>query len=150
MSAEPAAGTFGALSILPGALATIERHGEDAFPHECCGALLISEGAIIEAHPLANTTEGEAARRFLVGPDAYREAEAWARGRGGTLGGFYHSHPNHPARPSQHDLDHAWPNFVYVIVSVMSGTARDITCWRLREDRSAFEQGDLKSWRTES
>jgi proteasome lid subunit RPN8/RPN11 len=150
MSAEPAAGTFGALSILPGAPAPIERHSVDAFPHECCGPLLISEGAIIEAHPLANTTEGEAARRFLVGPDAYREAEAWARGRGGTLGGFYHSHPNHPARPSQHDLDHAWPNFVYVIVSVMAGTARDITCWRLREDRSAFEQGDLKSWRTES
>ena len=62
---------------------------------------------------------------------------------GAELLGFYHSHPDHPARPSQYDLDHAWPFFSYVIVSVRGGTAEDMTSWRLREDRSAFDQESL-------
>jgi proteasome lid subunit RPN8/RPN11 len=61
----------------------------------------------------------------------------------GELLGFYHSHPDHPARPSQFDLDHAWPNFAYVIVSVMSGSATDMTVWFLKEDRSSFDEGEL-------
>ena len=78
-----------------------------------------------------------------IGPSDYRQAEARASERRGTLAGFYHSHPDHPARPSQHDLEHAWPNLIYVIVSVNAGSAGDITAWRLRDDRSAFDQGDL-------
>ena len=62
---------------------------------------------------------------------------------GGDLLGFYHSHPDHPARPSQYDLDHAWPFFSYIIVSVQKGEPQDMTSWRLREDRSAFDQEDL-------
>ena len=54
--------------------------------------------------------------------------------------GFYHSHPDHPARPSQYDLDHAWPVFAYVIVSVEGGMPGALTSWRLREDRSAFDE----------
>jgi len=151
MSGETAtAGAGEALTISEDALDIIRRHGAETYPHECCGALLESNGVIVEAFNLANTTDGPAARRFLVGPNEYRRAEAWARERGGTLAGFYHSHPDHPARPSPTDLENAWPNFVYVIVSVVDGTPRDVTCWRLREDRSAFDQGDLRTWRTES
>jgi proteasome lid subunit RPN8/RPN11 len=62
---------------------------------------------------------------------------------GGELLGFYHSHPDHPARPSQYDLDHAWPTFAYIIVSVASGSAREMTVWWLKEDRSSFEEGTL-------
>ena len=138
------------LTISEDALDSIRRHGAETYPHECCGALLESNGVIVEAFNLDNTTDGPAARRFLVGPNEYRRAEARARERGGRLAGFYHSHPDHPARPSQTDLENAWPNFVYVIVSVVDGTPRDVTCWRLREDRSAFDQGDLRTWRTES
>ena len=105
---------------------------------------------IVATFALPNTTEGPAARRFLVGPDEYRRAEGWAREQRGALAGFYHSHPDHPARPSQTDLDNAWPNFVYVIVSVAGGTPRDTTCWRLREDRSGFDQGEMRTWPTES
>ena len=57
--------------------------------------------------------------------------------------GFYHSHPDHPAIPSQFDLDHAWPNFAYVIVSVAAGAAADMTVWWLKDDRTTFEKGDL-------
>lgn len=58
-----------------------------------------------------------AARRFTIGPQGYKLAEQRARARRGTLAGFYHSHPDEAARPSQYDLDHAWPNLAYVIIS---------------------------------
>ena len=93
---------------------------------------------------LPNTTEEGPRRRFLVRPSDYREAERRATELGAELLGFYHSHPDHPARPSQYDLDHAWPTFAYVIVSVASGAARDITVWWLKEDRSTFEEGTFE------
>ena len=68
--------------------------------------------------------------------------KAGARELGGELLGFYHSHPDHPARPSQFDLDHAWPTFAYVIVAVAPGAAGDMTVWFLKDDRSSFEEGD--------
>jgi proteasome lid subunit RPN8/RPN11 len=99
-------------------------------------------------------------RRFLVRPDDYRVAEKRAREAGLDLLGFYHSHPDHPARPSQYDLDHAWPFFSYVIVSVMAGKDALLTSWQLKEDRSAFDEERLeitnnkqritKTWRPRS
>jgi len=90
--------------------AAIRRHGEETYPHECCGALIGSGATIAAAVALPNTTEEGPRRRFLVRPSDYRMAEQQASERGGELLGFYHSHPDHPARPSQYDLDHAWPN----------------------------------------
>lgn len=127
----------------------IARHGAETYPHECCGALIEIDGEIVAAWPLPNTTAEGARRRFLVSPSDYRAAEGRADAIGGTLAGFYHSHPDHPARPSQHDLDHAWPNLNYVIISVADGVPGAITCWRLRDDRSSFEQKDLQ-WPTKS
>jgi proteasome lid subunit RPN8/RPN11 len=121
----------------------IRLHGEETFPHECCGALVGREGRAGASVPLPNTTEEGPRRRFLVRPSDYREAEQRAAEMGGELLGFYHSHPDHPARPSQYDLDHAWPTFAYVIVSVVAGAAADMTVWYLKDDRSSFEEGRL-------
>ena len=71
-------------------------------------------------------------------------AESRASALDGELLGFYHSHPDHPARPSQYDLDHAWPNFAYIIVAVASGQAEAMTVWFLKDDRSSFEEGELQ------
>ena len=128
------------VKLAPAARHAIETHGVETYPHECCGALYGTEdGVIVEALPLANTTEEGPRRRFLVRPSDYKAAEAHARGADRALLGFYHSHPDHPARPSQHDLDHAWPNFVYVIASVLERRVDATTAWRLREDRSQFD-----------
>jgi proteasome lid subunit RPN8/RPN11 len=121
----------------------IRLHGQETFPHECCGALVGTADNVISTVPLPNTTEEGPRRRFLVRPSDYRMAETRASELGGELLGFYHSHPDHPARPSQFDLDHAWPTFAYVIVSVMAGAARDMTVWFLKEDRSSFDEGTL-------
>jgi proteasome lid subunit RPN8/RPN11 len=121
----------------------IRRHGEETYPHECCGALVGRAGAVTATVPLPNTTEEGPRRRFLVRASDYRLAEQRASAAGAELLGFYHSHPDHPARPSQYDLDHAWPTFAYVIVSVASGVARDVTVWFLKDDRSTFVEGSL-------
>lgn len=128
------------LQLTPAVDAAIRAHGRETFPHECCGAMLGRDGAVHEAHPLPNTTEEGPRRRFLVRPDDYRAAEKRARETGLDLLGFYHSHPDHPARPSQYDLDHAWPSFSYVIVSVMAGDDKLLTSWLLKADRSAFDE----------
>ena len=120
--------------------AEIRRHGTETYPNECCGALIASGEAIVEAFPLPNTTAEGPRRRFLIGPNDYRLAEQRARERGGTLAGFYHSHPDHPARPSETDLAQAWPNLTYIIVAVREGRPEDLRFWRLREDRSGFEE----------
>jgi cysteine synthase B len=127
---------------LPGDAADrIRRHGEAAYPDECCGALLGTPGGrILEAFALGNTTGGERRRRFLIGPDDYRQAESRAADLGLDLVGFYHSHPDHPAVPSAFDLDHAWPNMTYAIVSVGAGRSDELRAWRLRPDRSAFRE----------
>ena len=131
------------LALEAGVAAVIRRHGEETYPHECCGALVGRDGRAAATVALPNTTEEGPRRRFLVRPSDYRLAEQRAGELGGELLGFYHSHPDHPARPSQYDLDHAWPTFAYVIVAVAAGAATEMTVWFLKEDRTIFEKGEL-------
>jgi len=132
-----------ALKLTDGVDAAIRAHGREAYPHECCGALIGRDGVVTSTVALPNVTDEGPRRRFRVSDQDYLAAEKQARTLGGDLLGFYHSHPDHPARPSQYDLDHAWPNFAYIIVAVAEGAARDMTVWFLKEDRTSFDEGDL-------
>jgi proteasome lid subunit RPN8/RPN11 len=143
------------VTLSQAAVGAIRDHGRDAYPHECCGALLGRDGLVAESFALPNTTHEGPRRRFLVRAADYRAADSRATHLGCDLLGFYHSHPDHPAEPSTYDLNHAWPTFSYVIVSVQHGEPRDLRSWRLREDRSAFEEeqvliGDRRSPTAES
>jgi proteasome lid subunit RPN8/RPN11 len=131
------------LTIPSGVDAAIRIHGQETYPHECCGALVGRDGFVTSVVALPNTTDEGPRRRFMVRPSDYQLAERRATELGGELLGFYHSHPDHPARPSQYDLDHAWPTFAYIIVAVADGAATDMTVWYLQEDRSRFEEGSL-------
>ena len=84
--------------------------------------------------------DDEQHNRFTITPQAFMRAERGARKEGLKLLGFYHSHPNAPARPSAYDLEHAWPWYSYVIVSVRDGRADVMTSWVLRDDRSRFDE----------
>ena len=132
-----------AVTLHAAVVASIRDHGRDAYPNECCGALLGRDGVVVETFALPNTTEEGPRRRFLVRPSDYRAAEGRATAGGHELLGFYHSHPDHPARPSQYDLDHAWPSFSYIIISVREGEPGALTSWRLREDRTQFDPEDV-------
>lgn len=128
----------------------IRAHGVETYPNECCGALIGRDGLVAESFALPNTTDEGPRRRFLVRPADYRAAEARAAESGYELLGFYHSHPDHPAQPSQYDLDHAWPSLSYVIVSVRDGQPHELRSWRLREDRSQFDEESVTAIDNES
>jgi cysteine synthase B len=134
----------GTLRVPGDVVAAIRGHAASQYPDECCGALIGQPpGRVTEAFPLSNTTSGERRRRFLIGPDAYRAAEARAAQTASDLLGFYHSHPDHPAVPSAFDLEHAWPNLRHLIVSVRAGRPDETRSWRLRNDRSGFDEETL-------
>ena len=130
-------------AVAPEVLDEVRRHASETYPYECCGALIAVAGRITEAFRLPNTTAAGARRRFRISPSDYRLAEQHAQDQHGSLAGFYHSHPDHPARPSAHDLEQAWPNFSYIIIAVAAGVPGEITSWHLRDDRSGFDRGDL-------
>jgi proteasome lid subunit RPN8/RPN11 len=122
----------------------IRAHGVDAFPHECCGFLLGYDAD--DVRRIVRVTEAvnrrgapEKHNRFTISPEAFLQAEKTARAEKLDVLGFYHSHPNAPARPSQYDVDHAWPVYSYIIVSVRDGVPEAMTSWVLQEDRSGFD-----------
>lgn len=127
----------------------IAAHGERDYPHECCGLLigqLTDNGmkVISEVYAISNAREEEAKRnRFLIRPEELLRGERHAAAQNLDVVGFYHSHPDHPAVPSQYDLDHAWPFYSYIVVAVSEGRAKDLRSWELRSDRSHFEEEEL-------
>lgn len=121
----------------------IKKHGEETYPHECCGFLLgkALDGSkqVVSALKAANSRETRARRnRFLIAPDEYLRAEKVAREQALDVIGFYHSHPEVEAQPSQYDIEHAWPWYSYLIVSVKGRRADKVTSWVLEDDRSQF------------
>ena len=125
----------------------IRVHAAEAYPHECCGALLgrDSEAAdpnvtreVLALYPLVNRRDDSPRNRFAVTAEDVLDADRAAQKQGLEVIGWYHSHPDHPARPSQYDQDHAWPWYSYVIVSVENGSPQKMTSWRLTDDRRAF------------
>ena len=131
-------------TITAAALEAIRAHGVETFPDECCGALIAVGRRDRRGVPLPNTTSGGAARRFQIGPGDYRQSEARATRVAGrrSPASIIRTRTIRPA-PRQYDLEQAWPNFSYVIISVNAAVPGDITCWHLKDDRSAFEQGEL-------
>ncbi len=130
-------------------LRAIEAHGEGAYPDEGAGFLLgriNGEVCTVEAVlPLENRREAEARyNRYELAPKDFLQAELDAARRGLDLVGVFHSHPDHPARPSEFDRDHALPHFSYLITSVQGGQAEATRSWRLREDRTAFDEDVLE------
>ena len=133
------------LRISSESLDAIRRHGEMTYPEECGGLLLgLDDGTIRqirEALPLENVRQDSRHNRVELDPVAYARAEREASRRGLGVWGYYHSHPDHPAVPSAFDLEHApFTEWSYIIVSVRAGTASDIRTWRVREDRSQFDE----------
>lgn len=109
------------------------------FPDECCGFLFGREEsngfrAVTQIQVVNNAKEGDKRRRFAISPLDYIKAEQYAEDHQLQLLGVYHSHPNHPAIPSEHDRIAAQPWFSYVIVSVLDGRPDALRSWRLNEE----------------
>jgi proteasome lid subunit RPN8/RPN11 len=131
----------------------IRAHGAETYPYECCGALMGRDSAagenmsgasskptreVLALFPLVNRRDDSPRNRFSVSAEDVLGAEKAAHSQGLDVVGWYHSHPDHPARPSEYDRDHAWPWYSYVIVSVQKAAPQDMTSWRLSDDRQEF------------
>ena len=127
----------------------IAKHGERDYPYECCGLLIgrfAENGAkvVAETYPISNAREEEAKRnRFLIRPEELLRGEQHAAAKNLDVVGFYHSHPDHPAVPSQYDLDHAWPAYSYIVVAVRQGEAEALRSWEMETDRSRFAEEEI-------
>ena len=137
------------LKIREELLRRIHAHGVETYPYECCGALLGRDGDlsrdVLDLLPLENRRNDSPRNRFEVTPADVLLAEKTARQNNIELLGWYHSHPDAPARPSEFDREHAWPWYSYIIVSVQQCEPRDTTSWRLRDDRSAYDSEPIES-----
>lgn len=143
--------------VLPESLARqIEREGAFGYPNEICGMLIgrdirCAEGIdptrriVDRLEPGRNVFEaGEQYHRFSIDPLDQLKAERAAERQGQMVLGYYHSHPDHPARPSEYDREHAWPFYSYVIVAIAKGRAADMTSWVLNDENKQFEQQEIE------
>jgi proteasome lid subunit RPN8/RPN11 len=129
----------------------IRQHGERTYPEECGGLLLgVLEGetlVIKETLPLENIRQDSRHNRVVLNDMDVLRAEREAAKHGLGLWGYYHSHPDHPARPSEFDRAHAaWTDWAYLIVSVHQQQAQEVRAWRLQEDRSQFDEETILTY----
>jgi proteasome lid subunit RPN8/RPN11 len=132
------------ITVLHEAKEFMLKDAVQAFPDECCGFLFGKEDeagnrSISAIQVVNNAKEGDKRRRFVIAPLDYIKAEQYADDQQLTLLGVYHSHPNHPAIPSEHDRVAAQPFFSYIIISVLAGKIGPIRSWRLN-DEAQFEE----------
>lgn len=137
-----------AISVNKEILRQMEEHATISFPDECCGFMFggFNNGnvRVEDIQSVKNRHPGFKAKRYLISPDDYITAEKFADENDLTLVGVYHSHPNHPAFPSETDKQAALPGFSYIIFSIMDGKPSDVTAWELVEDRSEFRAVEIE------
>ncbi|MDJ0615385.1 MAG: M67 family metallopeptidase [Calothrix sp. MO_192.B10] len=129
-------------------LQTIRTHAQKTYPEECCGILfghLADDGkTVVEVMPTENAWQGDTAgdfpgdsqeyskrRRYAIAPQVMLQAQKQAREQNLEIVGFYHSHPDYPAIPSEFDRLCAWQEYSYIIVAVKNGISTDINSWCL-------------------
>ncbi|MBN1965062.1 MAG: M67 family metallopeptidase [Anaerolineae bacterium] len=135
--------------LSPGLLARLHEHLQGTYPNEGGGFLLGTAAgevlSIVDTQPIRNSfaTE-EQFHRYAMTPADWVRLEDEADARGLTLLGYYHSHPDDVAVPSEYDRVHALPNFVYIILSVRQGQPQEARAWRLTDDRTRFDELDMR------
>ena len=133
------------ITIYKAAYAAMFKHAAERYPEECCGVMLGHDDTpsgrlVVETLAFDNKREEERQRRYLIEPADMLAAERTARARDMDVVGIYHSHPDHPSQASETDRVHAMPFWSYLIVSCLKGESVGAQCWRLRDDRSRFDE----------
>lgn len=135
------------IKIGSGDTGRIHDHAKEAYPEECAGAIVGMDTGemkvVVDIWRAENTHEEERSRRFLIEPLQVKRFEEQAAERDLDLLGFYHSHPDHPAEPSEYDRSHAWPYYSYIIASVSKDEVRDMRSWVLKDDRSGYDEESI-------
>jgi len=145
-----------AVSVPRSILNEMKTHARETYPDECCGFLigglppseLESTRGISTLVRAQNEFDGERRRRFLIRPEELRDMERRTEREGRAILGFYHSHPDHPARPSLFDQEHAWPWYAYIVLSVTATDVPEVGAFELDADSSTFHSLPLEVFPT--
>jgi proteasome lid subunit RPN8/RPN11 len=133
------------LRLTPAQAEAIRAHGRETYPHECCGFLLGVPGEVREIARASNAREDSPQNRYLIPPIEFVRVQRDADQRGLDVIGFYHSHPDHPARPSAFDREHAWPGYAYLIAAVDGGLPGELRGFRFDAPDEPFAEIELDS-----
>jgi proteasome lid subunit RPN8/RPN11 len=120
---------------------------ENAYPNECCGLLLGESEGILKSVKSIWETENAAenkSNRYIIPPIELLKAENFVRDCGWEVLGVYHSHPDHTAKPSKFDREHAILFYSYLILRVTQGRAGEAKCWQLADWDSSFDPEELR------
>lgn len=134
-----------ALNVQKDELAKLWTHARAGYPHEVVGILagVRATDTVSRVVPLENERADSPQNRYHVSAMVLYKAEQKLEAEGLEVVGYYHSHPDHPARYSDFDREHALPNMAYVIASVLGGEVAETRCWRLTDDREAMTETAL-------
>jgi len=124
----------------------IVKHAKKTYPFECCGFLFgydNEDREITEVMPISNNKKGDQRKRFEIAPLDYLNAEKYAINKDFALLGVYHSHPDHSAKASKYDLDHAVPFFSYIITSIYNSEYHDFKSYQLDLNENKFFEENI-------
>ncbi|MGB9736142.1 MAG: Mov34/MPN/PAD-1 family protein [bacterium] len=116
----------------------MKQHLESTYPYEGCGVMLGKNNTVTDILRGTNIKQDRKEDRFVLDPSDILNAEKYAKERGIDILGFYHSHPDHPAKPSQTDLESAWEDYYYAIASVDKGRMSKIGLFKLSDKGNSF------------
>ena len=131
------------IEIKPSVLKAIHDIAEKSYPNECCGFVFGETGQQVRAEEVSEVVNGSVENHqvhYTIPPLEFMRAERYALENNKQLVGVFHSHPDHPPRPSGRDLEDALPELSYFITSVHQGQAIDTRSWRLSEERRFLEE----------
>jgi proteasome lid subunit RPN8/RPN11 len=134
------------ITIPASLLRQIYDHTEASYPYECCGLMIgtMGENKTVHAFRTCKNLNTQRARdRYDLDPLDMLRVEKEFENSSWDIIGIYHSHPDHPSRPSQTDTDRAWPDYSYVIISVQNGTVASAQSWVLNEGERKFYEEPL-------
>lgn len=133
------------LRLAASARREIELHAREVYPHECCGFLIGVQGLprmVSRIHRLVNQRTDRAHDRYEIDPLDWIRVDRKLND-GEQVVGIYHSHPDHPSRPSEFDREHAHPHMSYVIVAVHGGEIASVQSWELNAETRVFDEEDV-------
>lgn len=124
------------------------QHGKESYPHECCGLLIgraeSEKKEVVEIYRAENLNHERAKDRYELNPKDFLSADRYGHKKNMKIVGIYHSHPDHPARPSAVDTERAWEGYSYVIVAVEDGKKCEANAFTLNNETKQFEKEELR------
>ncbi|MBI5827862.1 MAG: M67 family metallopeptidase [Deltaproteobacteria bacterium] len=141
-------GIFKSSIIMPrGVYEEIINHARESYPEECCGVLIgatYKDKRVFEVQRAKNTNTERARDRYIIDPRELNFIDKVARTQGLDVIGFYHSHPDHPDKPSQTDRELGQPGYSYIIASVKKGKDVSLRSWIFEEADEPFKEEKIK------